>query len=220
MKAVSQTLSQENLQAEFHKKTHAFDVGLIYAAVVLIHSFILTLFATFGDGRPLKTPFLFYIIGLGIAEFIINKGFKDDIARISFHKLSANRIKIIWPMNSGTYWGFFWAALDVVLDYLIIQWALTSSLPYNLIFPLFFGSKAIGMGVQSYFCLTKSVDSQLFTSLLISLIALYWVVFMIDLKPVSQIVISTLLVKGLLGNFLTLARIKLTQNSEIQITYT
>lgn len=213
----SPQVAQEDIQSKFHENTHALDVGMSYAFPIFLHSLVLSLFAFFGDGRKLLTPFLFYIVGLGIGEYMMDKIFSDEIQKMLPKSQASKEIKVSWPMDSKTYWSFFWVALDVLIDYLVIQWALTSVLPYNLIFPLFFGSKAIGITIQSYCCLYKPVNSMLLQSFLIASLAAFWVIVMLELKPVPQIVLAVLLTKGLFGNFLALGRIKLAQNSEIKL---
>jgi len=219
MKGSSYQLTQEYVQGKFSEKNHAFQVGISYGFPILIHSLLLAFFGFLFSQKAgeIPSPFLFYIIALATGEILMNRIFKEDVIRISTSDISSENIKITWPMNSITYWSFFWVALDILIDYLVIQWALKSTLPYNLIFPIFFGSKAIGIAFQAFCCLFKSVDSILFISFLIICLAAFWAVVMLELEPVPQIVLAVILTKGLLGNFLALGKIKLAQNSEIKI---
>lgn len=206
---------QQELQENLNKKFHVITVGFCYAIPIFCHALVLALVAfTF---KTVRAPFLFYILALAFGEFLIQTSFKERLIELIPTSMSSKKIKINWPINSETYKSFFWIALDAALDFLLIRWALTSALPHILLFPLFFGTKSIGMVLQASFSYFQSINRQLFTSLFITCIVIYWIVCIIELKPTPLIVLVAVILKGLMGNFLSLARAKLALNAEVSI---
>lgn len=205
------------MQEGFEAQKHYFTIGLVYSLIFFLNTMIFTLFVILKGKIVGMMPFLLYVMGLFFAEQITNNILLERVKQLAPVTAGTKKFQIRWVINPETYTSLAWAIFDLALDFLILRWALNFSISNNLVIGLFLGSKSIGIFFQSVLCHFQSVRSQIWVSFLIALVFAYFILIIAEMKPISQIVLSAITMKGLFGNFLVLARIKLAQNSEIKI---